>query len=120
MLWDEVKDRLNLLGTRLSGGQQQRLTLARALSHQPEILCLDEFSIAIDPVTTMKIEDILRELKNAMTIVLVTNLVQQARRLADRTAFLSDSRLIEAAETEQLFTRPAHPLTERFVNGDFG
>jgi len=120
MLWDEVKDRLGLLGTRLSGGQQQRLTLARALSHQPEILCLDEFSIAIDPVTTMKIEDVLRGLKNEMTIVLVTNLVQQARRLADRTAFLSDSRLIEVDETERLFTRPAQRLTERFVNGDFG
>ncbi|MFQ5496171.1 MAG: phosphate ABC transporter ATP-binding protein, partial [Phycisphaerae bacterium] len=83
MLWDEVKDRLDILGTKLSGGQQQRLTLARALSHQPEILCLDEFSIAIDPVTTMKIEDILRQLKQETTIVLVTNLVQQARRLAD-------------------------------------
>jgi len=67
MLWDEVKDRMAMLGTRLSGGQQQRLTLARALSHRPEILCLDEFSIAIDPVTTMKIEDILRELKEQMT-----------------------------------------------------
>ncbi len=120
MLWDEVKDRLTLLGTRLSGGQQQRLTLARALSLQPEILCLDEFSIAIDPVTTMKIEDILRELKNEMTIVLVTNLVQQARRLADRTAFLSDSRLIEVGQTEELFTRPAQRLTERYVHGDFG
>ncbi len=120
MLWDEVKDRLDLLGTKLSGGQQQRLTLARALSLQPEILCLDEFSIAIDPVTTMKIEDILRELKNEMTIVLVTNLVQQARRLADRTAFLSDSRLIEVDQTEKLFTHPANRLTERYVNGDFG
>jgi phosphate transport system ATP-binding protein len=120
MLWDEVKDRLDLLGTKLSGGQQQRLTLARALSHRPEILCLDEFSIAIDPVTTMKIEDILRELKNEMTIVLVTNLVQQARRLADRTALVSDSRLIEVDETETIFTRPAQRLTERYVNGDFG
>jgi len=120
MLWDEVKDRLDLLGTKLSGGQQQRLTLARALSHQPEILCLDEFSIAIDPVTTMKIEDVLRELKNEMTIVLVTNLVQQARRLADRTAFLSDSRLIEVDETERIFTQPTHRLTERYVNGEFG
>ena len=81
-LWDEVKDRLDLLGTKLSGGQQQRLTLARALSLRPEILCLDEFSIAIDPVTTMKIEDVLLELRKEMTIVLVTNLVQQARRLA--------------------------------------
>jgi phosphate transport system ATP-binding protein len=120
MLWDEVADRLDILGTKLSGGQQQRLTLARALSHRPEILCLDEFSIAIDPVTTMKIEDILLELKERMTIVLVTNLVQQARRLADHTAFISDSQLIEAGDTESLFTRPANRLTERFVNGEFG
>lgn len=120
MLWDEVKDRLDLLGTRLSGGQQQRLTLARALSHRPEILCLDEFSIAIDPVTTMKIEDILREMKSQTTIVLVTNLVHQARRLSDHTALLSDGQLIEVGATEQVFTRPAHRLTERFVNGEFG
>jgi phosphate transport system ATP-binding protein len=120
MLWDEVKDRLDLLGTRLSGGQQQRLTLARALSLRPEILCLDEFSIAIDPITTMRIEDILRELKNEMTIVLVTNLVQQARRLADYTAFFSNSKLIEAAETEKLFTQPAQKLTERYLTGDYG
>jgi phosphate transport system ATP-binding protein len=120
MLWDEVQDRLDLLGTRLSGGQQQRLTLARALSLEPEILCLDEFSIAIDPVTTMKIEDILREMKTERTIVLVTNLVQQARRLADCTAFLSDSQLIEVGQTESLFTRPQQRLTERFVNGEFG
>jgi phosphate transport system ATP-binding protein len=120
MLWDEVKDRLNLLGTKLSGGQQQRLTLARALSLRPEILCLDEFSIAIDPVTTMRIEDILRELKDKMTIVLVTNLVQQARRLADYTAFFSASHLIEAGETEQIFTAAKNRLTERYVTGDFG
>ncbi len=120
MLWDEVADRLDLLGTRLSGGQQQRLTLARALSHRPEILCLDEFSIAIDPVTTMKIEDVLLGLKEQMTIVLVTNLVQQARRLADRTAFMCAGKLIEEAETETLFTRAANRLTERYVNGEFG
>jgi phosphate transport system ATP-binding protein len=120
MLWDEVKDRLKVLGTKLSGGQQQRLTLARALSLRPEILCLDEFSIAIDPVTTMKIEDILRELKSEMTIVLVTNLVQQARRLADRTAFFSASRLIEVDETETIFTHAKNRLTERYVAGDFG
>jgi phosphate transport system ATP-binding protein len=120
MLWDEVKDRMHLLGTRLSGGQQQRLTLARALSHRPEILCLDEFSIAIDPVTTMRIEDILRELKRDMTIVLVTNLVQQARRLADRTAFFSSARLIEVGQTEAIFTHPTNRLTQRYVTGDFG
>ena len=120
MLWDEVHDRLDMLGSKLSGGQQQRLTLARALSHRPEILCLDEFSIAIDPVTTMKIEDVLLELKEQMTIVLVTNLVQQARRLADRTAFFSAGELIEVDATETIFTRPAKRLTERYVNGDFG
>jgi phosphate transport system ATP-binding protein len=90
------------------------------LFRSPEILCLDEFSIAIDPVTTMRIEDILRELKNEMTIVLVTNLVQQARRLADRTAFFSSGRLIEVDETETLFTHPAQRMTERYLTGDFG
>lgn len=120
MLWDEVKDRLKMLGTKLSGGQQQRLTIARALSHRPEILCLDEFSIAIDPVTTMKIEDVLVELKNDMTIVLVTNLVQQARRLADTTAFLNDSELIEVGETEKIFSQPDQQITHDYVTGDFG
>ena len=120
MLWDEVKDRLKTLGTKLSGGQQQRLTLARALSHRPEILCLDEFSIAIDPVTTMKIEDVLLELKNEMTIVLVTNLVQQAHRLADYTAFLNNSQLVEAGETEKMFEKPDDPLTYAYVTGGFG
>jgi phosphate transport system ATP-binding protein len=119
-LWDEVKDRLKQLGTRLSGGQQQRLTLARALSHQPDVLCLDEFSIAIDPVTTMKIEDVLLELKGEMTIVLVTNLVQQARRLADRTAFVNDAQLIECDETERLFTRAKERLTKDYVSGNIG
>lgn len=119
-LWDEVKDRLHMLGTKLSGGQQQRLTLARALSLRPEILCLDEFSIAIDPVTTMKIEDVLLELKNEMTIVLVTNLVQQAHRLADYTAFLNDSRLVEVDRTEKIFTEPAQQLTYDYVSGHFG
>ena len=120
MLWDEVKDRLDMLGTKLSGGQQQRLTLARALSHRPEILCLDEFSIAIDPVTTMKIEDVLLELKNEMTIVLVTNLVQQAHRLASRIAFLNNSRLIEVGPTETIFSEPQNALTLQYVSGEFG
>lgn len=120
MLWDEVKDRLHSLGTKLSGGQQQRLTLARALSHRPDILCLDEFSIAIDPVTTMKIEDVLQKLKEEMTIVLVTNLVQQARRLADQTAFLNRSELVEVGETEKVFSQPDQPLTYEYVTGGFG
>ncbi len=120
-LWDEVKDRLNSLGTKLSGGQQQRLTIARALSHQPEVLCLDEFSIAIDPVTTMKIEDVLKELQESMTIILVTNLVQQARRLAKRTMFLLNGELVEEGETEKMFSGNAdNPKTNEFVSGAFG
>src|SRR5258708_2260441 len=119
-LWEEVKDRLQLLGTKLSGGQQQRLTLARALSLRPEILCLDEFSIAIDPVTTMKIEDVLLELKKEMTIVLVTNLLQQARRLADRTMFLNASEMIEVGPTEKIFEQPENQLTLDYVTGSFG
>lgn len=120
VLWDEVKDRLHMLGTKLSGGQQQRLTLARALSHRPEILCLDEFSIAIDPVTTMKIEDVLSELKNEMTIVLVTNLVQQAHRLASHTAFFNKSRLVEVGPTEKIFSAPDNKMTYEYVTGGFG
>ena len=88
--------------TILSGGQQQRLTIARALSHEPEVLCLDEFSIAIDPVTTMRIEDVLRELQSEMTIILVTNLVQQARRLARQTAFILNGELVELDDTEAI------------------
>jgi phosphate transport system ATP-binding protein len=120
-LWDEVKDRLGLLGTKLSGGQQQRLTLARALSHRPEILCLNRFSIAVDPVTTSKIEDVLLELKREMTIVVVSNLVQQVHRLAERAAFLDKSRLIEVGPTEVLFSEhPAQPLTFDYVRGHVG
>ncbi|MCX6906249.1 MAG: phosphate ABC transporter ATP-binding protein [Verrucomicrobia bacterium] len=121
VLWDEVKDRLDMLGTRLSGGQQQRLTLARALSLSPEILCLDEFSIAIDPVTTMRIEDVLKELKKTMTILLVTNLVQQARRLADHTLFLWRGEVIELSPTDVVFSdSPKDRRTYEYVNGFFG
>lgn len=120
-LWNEVKDRLNNLGTALSGGQQQRLTIARALSHQPEILCLDEFSIAIDPVTTMRIEEVLSELKKEMTILLVTNLTQQAKRLADRTMFMLKGRIVEIDTTEVIFSRnPSSKETYDYINGLFG
>jgi phosphate transport system ATP-binding protein len=121
VLWDEVKDRLDSLGTRLSGGQQQRLTLARALSLAPEILCLDEFSIAIDPVTTMRIEEVLKELKRTITIVLVTNLLQQARRLADHTLFLWRGVVVELGPTPVLFSdAPKDRRTFEYVNGIFG
>ncbi|MCG8608383.1 phosphate ABC transporter ATP-binding protein [bacterium] len=120
-LWDEVKDRLDSLGTKLSGGQQQRLTIARALSHSPEILCLDEFSIAVDPVTTMRIEDVLKELRSHVTILLVTNLVQQARRLGDRTAFLLNGDLIEIDSNQVIFSdSPANQMTYDYINGTFG
>ena len=109
------------MGTKLSGGQQQRLTIARALSHEPEVLCLDEFSIAIDPVTTMRIEDVLRELQSEMTIILVTNLVQQARRLARQTAFILNGELVELDDTEAIFSGEANdPRTNEFVSGIFG
>lgn len=120
-LWDEVKDRLNALGSLLSGGQQQRLTIARALSQSPDLLLLDEFSIAVDPVTTMRIEDVLKELKKEVTIILVTNLVQQARRLADRTAFFLNGELVEVGVTEDFFTGPVKDQRTRdYVEGRFG
>ncbi len=120
-LWDEVKDRLNDLGSMLSGGQQQRLTIARALSQEPELLMLDEFSIAVDPVTTMRIEEVLRDLKKEITIILVTNLVQQARRLADRTAFFLNGHCLDIGVTEDLFSgEVTDQRTRDYVNGRFG
>ena len=120
-LWDEVKDRLDSLGSLLSGGQQQRLTIARALSQEPELLLLDEFSIAVDPVTTMRIEDVLRELRSELTIVLVTNLVQQARRLADRTAFFLMGEMVDIGATEDLFEgRVRDERTTGYIEGRFG
>ncbi|MBN1675121.1 MAG: phosphate ABC transporter ATP-binding protein [Kiritimatiellae bacterium] len=120
-LWDEVKDRLRALGSMLSGGQQQRLTIARALSHSPEILCLDEFSIAIDPVTTMRIEDVLVQLKAQVTILLVTNLVQQARRLSDVTCFLNKGAVVQIGPTDLIFSEnPGNQTTYDYVHGVFG
>jgi phosphate transport system ATP-binding protein len=120
-LWDEVKDRLDALGSLLSGGQQQRLTIARALSQEPDLLLLDEFSIAVDPVTTMRIEDVLKELKSELTIVLVTNLVQQCRRLADRTAFFLSGECVEVGDTEDFFTGTVKDQRTRdYVEGRFG
>jgi len=120
-LWDEVKDRLDTLGSMLSGGQQQRLTIARALSQEPELLMLDEFSIAVDPVTTMRIEDVLQDLRKELTIILVTNLVQQARRLTDRTAFFLGGRCIEIGLTAELFNGGTEDQRTRdYINGRFG
>lgn len=120
-LWDEVKDRLDTLATKLSGGQQQRLTIARALSHHPEVLCLDEFSIAIDPVTTMKIEAVLHELKKHITIVMVTNVINQAKRLGDRTAMMLHGKILDLDSNEKLFNgHVSDPRTKDYIEGLFG
>lgn len=120
-LWDEVKDRLNTLATKLSGGQQQRLTIARALSHHPEVLCLDEFSIAIDPVTTMKIESVLHQLKKDMTIVMVTNVINQAKRLGDRTAMMLNGEILDLNDNQKLFGGEINDhRTKDYIEGLFG
>jgi phosphate transport system ATP-binding protein len=120
-LWDEVKDRLNTLATKLSGGQQQRLTIARALSHHPEVLCLDEFSIAIDPVTTMKIESVLHELKKEITIVMVTNVINQAKRLGDRTAMMLHGEILDLDSNQNLFSGIIKDeRTKNYIEGLFG
>lgn len=120
-LWDEVKDRLNGLATKLSGGQQQRLTIARALSHHPEVLCLDEFSIAIDPVTTMKIESVLQELKKDITIVMVTNVISQAKRLGDRTAMMLNGEILDLNYNEKIFGGVVNDTRTRdYIEGLFG
>ena len=120
-LWEEVKDRLDSLGSLLSGGQQQRLTIARALSQNPRLLMLDEFSIAVDPVTTMRIEDVLKELRQEVSIVLVTNLVQQAERLADRTAFFLNGEVVEIGATSALFNGECSDTrTTDYIEGRFG
>jgi len=119
-LWDEVKDRLDSLGTNLSGGQQQRLCLARVLALEPEVLLLDEPCSGLDPISTAKIEDALVELKAKYSIVLVTNNTKQAARASDRTAFFLMGQLIEVAATPDLFTNPSHPKTAGYITGNFG
>jgi phosphate transport system ATP-binding protein len=120
-LWDEVKDRLNHLATKLSGGQQQRLTIARALSHHPEVLCLDEFSIAIDPVTTMRIEAVLQELKKDMTIIMVTNVISQAKRLGDRTAMMLHGEILDLNHNQNFFSGQLNDQrSQDYIQGVFG
>jgi phosphate transport system ATP-binding protein len=119
-LWDEVKDRLDEPGTGLSGGQQQRLCIARALGNEPEVLLMDEPCSALDPIATQRIEELIVELKQHYTIVIVTHNMQQAARVSDHTGFFHHGELIEFDETERLFTTPADERTEAYITGRFG
>jgi phosphate transport system ATP-binding protein len=119
-LWDEVSDRLDQSGLSLSGGQQQRLCIARALAMQPEVILMDEPCSALDPISTQRIEDLLFELKESYTIVIVTHNMQQASRVSDYTAFFNLGEQVEFGETQQIFTRPREKRTEDYVTGRFG
>lgn len=119
-LWEEVADRLYMSGASLSGGQQQRLCIARALAVEPEVLLMDEPCSALDPAATLKIEDLISELKKNYTIVIVTHNMQQAARVADYTAFLLNGELVEYGPTPELFTRPQDKRTEDYITGRFG
>jgi phosphate transport system ATP-binding protein len=119
-LWEEVKDRLHEPGSGLSGGQQQRLCIARSLAVDPEVILMDEPCSALDPIATLKIEELIDQLKARVTIVIVTHNMQQAARVADRTAFMLDGRLVEVGPTDEIFTTPNDPRTEEYVTGKFG
>jgi phosphate transport system ATP-binding protein len=119
-LWDEVADRLDDPGAGLSGGQQQRLCIARSLAVEPEVILMDEPCSALDPIATLKIEELIEELKQRITIVIVTHNMQQAARVADRTAFMLDGKLVEVGPTHEIFTKPKDPRTEDYVTGKFG
>jgi phosphate transport system ATP-binding protein len=119
-LWDEVSDRLNESALGLSGGQQQRLCIARALAVEPEVLLMDEPASALDPIATAKIEDLIHELRDRYTIVIVTHNMQQAARVSDHTAFFYMGELVEVGSTEQIFTNPKQQRTEDYVTGKFG
>ena len=119
-LWDEVKDKLRKSGLALSGGQQQRLCIARAIAAEPDILLMDEPTSAVDPVATLKIEDLVLQLRDRFTVVIVTHNMQQASRISDYTAFFYKGEIIEYDKTEKIFTNPSHKKTEEYITGRFG
>lgn len=119
-IWDEVKDRLNKSALSLSGGQQQRLCIARALAAEPEVLLMDEPTSALDPISTLRIEDLVMELKQDLSVIIVTHNMQQAARIADQTAFFLHGEVIEYESTEQMFHLPKDPRTQDYITGRFG
>lgn len=119
-IWDELKDRLDKSALGLSGGQQQRLCIARALAVSPEVILMDEPTSALDPISTMKIEDLVIELKKEYTIIMVTHNMQQATRISDKTAFFLLGEVVEYDDTEKLFSMPADKRTEDYITGRFG
>jgi len=119
-LWDEVKDRLHDSGLSLSGGQQQRLCIARALAVEPDVLLMDEPASALDPIATAKVEDLISELRESLTIVIVTHNMQQAARVSQQTGFFYMGRLVEVGDTTTIFTRPKQKQTEDYITGRFG
>ena len=119
-LWDEVKDRLNESALGLSGGQQQRLVIARAIAVQPKVILLDEPCSSLDPISTLKVEELINELKQKYTIIIVTHNMQQAARVSDRTAFMYLGELIEYGDTDQVFTNPGNKRTEDYITGRYG
>ena len=119
-VWDEVKDKLKQSGLSLSGGQQQRLCIARAMATEPDVILMDEPTSALDPVATDRIEELIHEIKKDYTVIIVTHNMQQAGRVADRTAFMHLGVMVEEGPTDQIFTNPKHELTERYVEGRFG
>lgn len=119
-LWDEVKDRLHTSALELSGGQQQRLVIARAIAIEPEVILLDEPASSLDPISTLKIEELMYELKNRYTIVIVTHNMQQAARVSDYAAFLYMGKLVEYGDTDKIFTNPAKKHTEDYITGRYG
>lgn len=119
-IWDEVKDRLHDNAFSLSGGQQQRLCIARALAIEPEVILMDEPTSALDPKSTLKVEELIRKLKENYTIVIVTHNMQQAARISDKTAFFLDGEVVEFDETNKVFNNPVDPRTEGYINGQFG
>lgn len=119
-IWDEVKDRLHDNAFSLSGGQQQRLCIARALAIEPEVILMDEPTSALDPKSTLKVEELIRKLKENYTIVIVTHNMQQAARISDKTAFFLEGEVVEFDETHKVFNNPVDPRTEGYINGQFG